>query len=183
MVDVYKTVATTARSFGRILIPRAWAIEIQSQTGSFLDRRTRYCLAGASAIPTFSGSISTLWACYLWSYLNFIGWNGKCTTFVTYVIIVFHLSVWHVTAFDGLEQTHFSFLTHAVILWTIVGLHTRKPIENVRSTNGIAPPPWVVSYFDRKSTILIIKRKRCMVVFTNNRWRRLCSWRFRSSHS
>lgn len=101
IVDAYKTVATIARSLGRILMPNAWAIEIHSQAGSFLDRRTRYCLAGASAaIPTFSGSISTLQACYYSSfYLLNVGRDGnKSITqlFSTYVIIVFHFSVRHV---------------------------------------------------------------------------------------
>lgn len=104
IVDAYKTVATMARSLGRILMPNAWAIEIHSQAGSFLDRRTRYCLAGASwasAIPTFSGSISTLqaWDCYSSFYLLNVGRDGiKSITqlFATYVIIVFHFSVRHV---------------------------------------------------------------------------------------
>jgi hypothetical protein len=101
IVDAYKTVATMARSLGRILMPNAWAIEIHSQAGSLLDRRTRYCLAGASAaIPTFSGSISTLQACYYSSfYLLNVGRDGiKSITqlFATYVIIVFHFSVRHV---------------------------------------------------------------------------------------
>ena len=52
-VAMYKMEARTVRWLGRIRMPREWAITIQSHKGNFFDRRTRYCLAGASE-PTFS---------------------------------------------------------------------------------------------------------------------------------
>ena len=48
MVREYKMEAMTVVSLGRILMPRLWPMDSRSQTGSFLERRTKYSFACAS---------------------------------------------------------------------------------------------------------------------------------------